>query len=91
MTNRRFTPPWSIDESESCFVVSDHGGQKLTYFYFETEAGRRSAAKLLTRDSAVDDDDAERQAKALRKGFDIEIWEGVRLVKRLPYTGDAPA
>ena len=32
--------------------MKDHGGQKLAYFYFESEAGRRSAAKLLTRDEA---------------------------------------
>jgi hypothetical protein len=39
-----------------------------------------------TRVSAVDDDDAERQAKAkAREGFDIEIWESARLVRRLPY------
>jgi len=49
---RRFPPPWSIDESDACFIVKDHGGQKLAYFYFESEAGRRSAAKLLTRDEA---------------------------------------
>ena len=49
---RRFPPPWSIDESDACFTVSDYAGQKLAYFYFEREAGRRSAAKLLTRDEA---------------------------------------
>jgi len=49
---RRFPPPWSIDESEACFVVKDQGGQKLAYFYFENEPGRRAAAKLLTRDEA---------------------------------------
>ena len=49
---RRFPQPWSIDESDACFIVTDHGGQKLAYFYFEREAGRRSVAKLLTRDEA---------------------------------------
>jgi hypothetical protein len=33
--------------------VRDHnGGQVLAYVYFEEEPGRRSAAKLLTKDKA---------------------------------------
>jgi hypothetical protein len=47
---RRFPPPWSVKDLDACFVVRDHNGQKLAYVYFEDEAGRRSAAKLLTRD-----------------------------------------
>jgi len=50
---RRFPSPWSIDESEACFVVSDYAGQKLAYFYFEREAGRRAAAKLGAGDKHV--------------------------------------
>jgi len=49
---RRFPPPWTVEELDAACVVSDAGGQKLGYFYFEEEAGRRSAAKLLTRDEA---------------------------------------
>jgi hypothetical protein len=49
---RRFPPPWSIDEHEECFIVRDASGQALAYVYFEDEPGRRSAAKLLTRDKA---------------------------------------
>ena len=50
MTPRRFPPPWSVEELDECFVVHDHSGQKLAYVYFEEEPGRRSVAKLLTKD-----------------------------------------
>jgi hypothetical protein len=49
---RRFPPPWSVEEQSACFVVRDHSGQQLAYVYFEDEPGRRSAAKLLTKDEA---------------------------------------
>jgi hypothetical protein len=32
--------------------VKDGAGQKLAYVYFEEEPGRRSAAKLLSKDEA---------------------------------------
>jgi hypothetical protein len=50
---RRFPPPWSIEElNDTCFIVRDSNGQKLANVYFEDEPGRRSAAKLLTKDEA---------------------------------------
>jgi hypothetical protein len=52
MPQRRFPPPWSIEEQEACFTVRDENGQALAYVYFEEEPGRRAAAKLLTRDEA---------------------------------------
>jgi hypothetical protein len=53
MTSRRFPPPWDIEEyNRSCFIVRNNDGQALAYVYFETEPGRRTAAKLLTRDEA---------------------------------------
>jgi hypothetical protein len=33
-------------------VVIDSGGQQLAYIYYEEEPGRRSAAKLLSKDEA---------------------------------------
>ena len=49
---RRFPPPWSVEETDACFIVRDANGQALAYVYFEEEPGRRAAAKLLTRDEA---------------------------------------
>jgi hypothetical protein len=50
---RRFPPPWDIEEANaSCFIVKDNNGQALAYVYFESDAGRRTAANLLTRDEA---------------------------------------
>jgi hypothetical protein len=37
---------------DACFVVTDSAGQKLAFVYFEDEPGRRSAAKLLSKDEA---------------------------------------
>ena len=42
----------SPKSNASCFVVRDRGGQALAYVYYEEEPGRRSAAKLLSRDEA---------------------------------------
>ncbi len=49
---RRFPPPWSVEETPACFIVRDASGQALAYVYYEDEPGRRSAAKLLTKDEA---------------------------------------
>ena len=49
---RRFPPSWSVEEQSACFVVRYHNGQVLAHVYFEDEPGRRSAAKLLSKDEA---------------------------------------
>jgi len=51
-SSRRFPTPWSIEDIGAAYVVRDHGGQKLAYVYYEEEPGRRSSAKLLTKDEA---------------------------------------
>ena len=52
MAERRFPPPWSVEEQVVCFVVRDHNGQQLAYVYFEDEPGGGSAAKLLGKNEA---------------------------------------
>jgi hypothetical protein len=52
VTTRRFPPPWSVEDIGAAFVVSDSAGQKLGYVYYEEEPGRRSSAKLPTKDEA---------------------------------------
>ena len=52
MADRRFPPPWTVEETDACFIVRDHNGQALSYVYFEIEPGRRTAANLLTKDEA---------------------------------------
>ena len=39
MTDRRFPPPWTLDEHDECFIVRDANGQALAYVYFEEEPG----------------------------------------------------
>jgi hypothetical protein len=41
MTDRRFPPPWSIDEHDQCLIVRDADGQALGYFYFDDEQQSR--------------------------------------------------
>jgi hypothetical protein len=50
--HRRFRVPWDIEDNGAGFVVRDHNGQALSYVYCEHEAGRRTAAGLLTHDEA---------------------------------------
>jgi hypothetical protein len=52
LTTRRFPPPWSAEVQPNCYVVRDASGQQIAYVYYECEPGRRSAAKLLSKDEA---------------------------------------
>jgi hypothetical protein len=39
MPARRFPPPWSVEETDACFIVRDANGEALAYVYFEEEPG----------------------------------------------------
>jgi hypothetical protein len=39
MPERRFPPPWPVEELDAFFVACDHNGQKLTDVYFEDGVG----------------------------------------------------
>ena len=45
MANRRFPPPWSVEDIGAAFKVCDSTGQALAYVYFEDEPGRRFSGK----------------------------------------------
>ena len=47
---RRFTPPWTVEETASCFIVRDANNFAVVYVYFANEPGRRAAAALMTKD-----------------------------------------
>jgi hypothetical protein len=53
MADRRFPPPWTFEEANhACFIVRDGNRFPVAYVYFESEPGRRTAAKLMTKDEA---------------------------------------
>jgi hypothetical protein len=52
MPPRRFPPPWSKEERQESFSVTDGNGQHLAYVYFEDEPQRRMSMKRLSRDEA---------------------------------------
>ena len=52
MAERRFPPPWSAELQPNHYVVRDANRQQIAYVYYENEPGRRSAAKLLSKDEA---------------------------------------
>ena len=49
---RRFPPPWSIEERQESFIVTDANGQPLAYLYFEDEPQRQLSTRRLLHDEA---------------------------------------
>jgi hypothetical protein len=72
MEPRLFPPPWSVGGPETklgqdCYIVRDANGHALAYIYFDEEPGRRSAAKMMTRDEARRIADIAKQPDLLGK------------------------
>jgi hypothetical protein len=49
MPPRRFPPPWSVEETDACFIVRDANGQALAYVYFEDGSHLYSWQSLTVR------------------------------------------
>jgi hypothetical protein len=45
MSQRRFPPPWPVEETDACFIVRDANRQALAYVYFETSPSSDPRAK----------------------------------------------
>jgi hypothetical protein len=50
---RRFTPPRDIEDNGACFIIRAANGQALSYVYYESDPGRRTAARDEARRIAV--------------------------------------
>jgi hypothetical protein len=46
MSNRRFPPPWSVEEQDPCFGVKYESGQQLAYVYYAALSGRYGRVRL---------------------------------------------
>jgi hypothetical protein len=52
MPSRRFPPPWSVEDVGGCFAVKASNDRSLIFIYYGEGIGRRSLARLLTRNAA---------------------------------------
>ena len=52
MTQRRFPPPWTVEEIPGGFKVIDAQGQSLAYCYGRETQADADIAKVLTMDNA---------------------------------------
>ena len=65
---RRFAPQWSVEDIGGYFVVKAGNGKPLLFISYGESAGRRSIAKLLSRDAA------RRIAAGIAKLPDLMWW-----------------
>jgi DNA-binding NtrC family response regulator len=50
--SHRPSPPWSVEEQATCFVVRDDKGEVFATVYYEQDPVRRAATQLPTKDEA---------------------------------------
>jgi hypothetical protein len=79
MPARRFPPPWTVEDVGGSFVVKASNERPLVFIYYGNGAGRRSLARLLTRDAAMDRGEYRQAAGAItpnviRRNSDVRFW-----------------
>jgi hypothetical protein len=52
MPERRFPPPWFVEDVGGCFVVRASNDRPLIFIYYAEGVARQSLARLLSRDAA---------------------------------------
>jgi len=52
MSQRRFPSPWAVEDVGGSFVVKASNDRPLLFIYYGEGVGRRSLARLLTRNAA---------------------------------------
>ena len=68
MPARHFSPPWTVDDNGTCFIVRDHNGQALAYCYYEVEPGcrpNRQPRRLALEMGLLTIDSKDEKAQAL--------------------------
>ena len=68
LTERRFSPPWSAEETDACFIVKDHNGKSLSISR-RSPAGERgqAAEQLFGRTSGGTETKPRRKKAAVRR------------------------
>jgi hypothetical protein len=69
ITSRRFPPPWSVEETDACFIVRDANGQAL---YFEDTSRDRNRPTM-----AREAEEEGNKARPRRGLFDSTFFEEV--------------